>query len=82
MPMYPCAHVPTHVRRVIGFEPVPHFHAFYEYSVHVNGLAKLVDMRGNVVSHVTDTTLMMVRVCMCVCVCVCVCVASRPGSRT
>eukprot|EP00798_Chlamydomonas_sp_ICE-L_P008195 gene8195-1457_t len=37
--------------RVIAFEPVPHFHAFLEYSVHLNGLRHLVDMRKNVISH-------------------------------
>ena len=37
--------------RVIGFEPVPHFYAFYEYNMHVNSLLPLVDMRTNVISH-------------------------------
>ncbi len=47
--------------RVIAFEPVPHFHAFLEYSVHANhGLAALVDMRGNVVSHESGKTMNMV----------------------
>lgn len=35
--------------RVIAFEPVPHFHAFLEYSTHYNGLAQLIDRRTNVV---------------------------------
>ena len=35
----------------MAFEPVPHFYAFLEYNVHVNGLAALVDMRSNVISH-------------------------------
>jgi hypothetical protein len=47
--------------RVIAFEPVPHFHAFLEYSVHLNGFAHLVDMRGNVISHETGKTMEMVR---------------------
>lgn len=34
---------------VLAFEPVPHFHAFLEFSTHLNGLAGRVDMRGNVV---------------------------------
>lgn len=46
--------------RALAFEPVPHFHAFLEYNVHVNGVAHLVDMRGNVVSHVSGSTLKMV----------------------
>mmetsp|Transcript_5720 Transcript_5720/g.12635 ORF Transcript_5720/g.12635 Transcript_5720/m.12635 type:complete len:565 (+) Transcript_5720:140-1834(+) len=46
--------------RALAFEPVPHFHAFLEYSVHVNGYAKLVDMRTNVVSHETGKTMKMV----------------------
>ncbi|KAL6746244.1 hypothetical protein V8C86DRAFT_3149980 [Haematococcus lacustris] len=45
--------------RVLAFEPVPHFHAFLEYSVHLNGLAHLVDMRSNVVSHETGKTMEM-----------------------
>lgn len=35
---------------MVAFEPVPHFFAFFEYSVHVNGLAQLIDMRKQVVS--------------------------------
>eukprot|EP00955_Chlamydomonas_euryale_P103776 365522-Chlamydomonas_euryale.AAC.14 len=36
--------------RAVAFEPVPHFFAFLEYSVHANGLAHRVDMRQTVVS--------------------------------
>ena len=36
---------------MIGFEPVPHFYAFYEWNMHVNGFMPLVDMRTNVISH-------------------------------
>jgi hypothetical protein len=32
--------------RVLAFEPVPRFHAFLEFSVHLNGLAHLVGGRG------------------------------------
>jgi len=46
--------------RVIAFEPVPHFHAFLEYSVHINGFAHLVDMRSNVVSHEAGKDMEMV----------------------
>ena len=45
---------------MLAFEPVPHFYAFLEYSVHLNGLASLVDMRKNVVSHESGKTMEMV----------------------
>ena len=35
---------------VAAFEPVPDFHAFLEYNLHVNGLAHLVDVRQLIVS--------------------------------
>ena len=45
---------------MLAFEPVPHFYAFLEYSVHLNGLVPLVDMRKNVVSHESGKTMEMV----------------------
>ncbi len=59
-PLRSRAAVTSCARRVIAFEPVPTFHAFFEYSVHLNGFASLVDIRGNVVSHMSGTTLKMV----------------------
>ena len=46
--------------RVLAFEPVPHFYAFLEYNVHLNGLAPRVDMRKNVISHESGKTVEMV----------------------
>ncbi|KAG1673075.1 hypothetical protein FOA52_013144 [Chlamydomonas sp. UWO 241] len=46
--------------RVLAFEPVPHFRAFLEYSVALNGLGHLVDVRSEVVSHVSNETLTLV----------------------
>uniref|UniRef100_A0A7S0RP63 Methyltransferase FkbM domain-containing protein n=1 Tax=Chlamydomonas leiostraca TaxID=1034604 RepID=A0A7S0RP63_9CHLO len=46
--------------RVLAFEPVPTFHAFLEFSVHLNGLAQAVDMRSNVVSAQSGAVLEMV----------------------
>lgn len=37
------------MHRVIAFEPVPHFRAFLEYNVDVNGLRHIVDVRPSVV---------------------------------
>ncbi len=48
------------VRRVLAFEPVPHFRAFLEYNVHLNNLHHLVDVRPNVVSHVNGQPMTMV----------------------
>lgn len=45
---------------MVAFEPVPHFRAFLEYSVHLNGLGKLVDIRDNVVSSVSGVKTVMV----------------------
>jgi hypothetical protein len=38
--------------RVIAYEPVPLFRAFFEYSVHLNDLTHLIDIRATVVSWV------------------------------
>ena len=46
--------------RVLAFEPVPHFRSFFEYSVHLNGLMALVDVRANVVSHTADADVEMI----------------------
>jgi len=46
--------------RVIAFEPIPHFHAFFEYSVYINGFAGRVDRRRNVVSHEDGKIMTMV----------------------
>ncbi len=46
---------------VIGFEPVPHFHAFFEYSAHLNQFAHLIDIRRQVVSNASGVELEMVR---------------------
>lgn len=35
--------------RVIAYEPVPMFRAFFEYSVHLNDLTSLIDVRAVVV---------------------------------
>jgi hypothetical protein len=50
--------------RVAGFEPVPHFRAFFEYSVYLNDLQDLVTIYSEVVRPR--------RTCVCVCVRVCV----------
>ena len=46
-------HVPVYMCwcccRVIGFEPVPHFRAFFEYSVYYNDLQGLVTIHNEVV---------------------------------
>ncbi|GFR50178.1 hypothetical protein Agub_g12345 [Astrephomene gubernaculifera] len=46
--------------RVVAYEPVPLFHAFFEYSVHLNDLTSLIDIRPLVVSHESGKTLKMV----------------------
>ncbi|GIL90927.1 hypothetical protein Vretimale_17060 [Volvox reticuliferus] len=46
--------------RVIAYEPVPLFRAFFEFSVHLNDLASLIDIRETVVSHESDTLMKMV----------------------
>jgi FkbM family methyltransferase len=46
--------------RVLAFEPVPHFRAFFEYNVHLNGLGKLIDIRSNVVSSKSGVNTAMV----------------------
>ena len=46
--------------RVLAFEPVPHFRAFFEYNVHLNGLEKLIEIRSNIVSNVSGLDLTMV----------------------
>jgi FkbM family methyltransferase len=43
--------------RVLAFEPVPHFRAFFEYNVHLNGLEKLIDIRSNVASHISGQSM-------------------------
>jgi len=46
--------------RVMAFEPVPHFRAFLEYTVALNGFGDLVDVRHEVVSHETGKELRLV----------------------
>ncbi|KAG1672226.1 hypothetical protein FOA52_002927 [Chlamydomonas sp. UWO 241] len=46
--------------RVVAFEPVPHFHAFFEYSVHANGLTGLIDIRQVLVSAEGSKNMTMV----------------------
>ncbi len=37
--------------RVIGYEPIPVFRAFFEFSAYFNDVMHLVDIRSQVVSH-------------------------------
>ncbi|KAG2493458.1 hypothetical protein HYH03_008275 [Edaphochlamys debaryana] len=46
--------------RVIAFEPVPLFRSFFTFSVHLNGLEGLIDIRPRVVSHEGSKTMKMV----------------------
>ncbi|PNH06979.1 hypothetical protein TSOC_006593 [Tetrabaena socialis] len=46
--------------KVIAYEPVPIFRAFFEFSVHLNDLTSLIDVRAMVVSHETGKTMNMV----------------------
>ncbi|KAG2454619.1 hypothetical protein HYH02_000460 [Chlamydomonas schloesseri] len=46
--------------KVIAFEPVPMFRSFFEYSVHLNDLTSLIDVRARVVSHETGKKMKMV----------------------
>lgn len=46
--------------RVVAFEPVPHFHAFFEYSAHLNGFMPLIDMRSSVVANASGSDLELV----------------------
>ena len=46
--------------KVIAFEPVPHFGAFFEYSMHLNGLSDRIIILKNVVSNVSGSTVEMV----------------------
>ena len=48
------------MRRVIVYEPVPHFRAFLEYNIALNGLDHLVEVRHDIVSHVNDQPMTMV----------------------
>lgn len=45
--------------RVLVFEPVPHFRAFLEYNVYLNGVEHLVEFHTNVVSHVHNQPMTM-----------------------
>ncbi len=45
--------------RVLAFEPVPHFFAFFEYSMHLNGLASSITIRKNIVSNVRNSLVEM-----------------------
>ena len=42
------------------YEPVPHFRAFLEYNVALNGLEQLVEIRHDIVSHVHNEPMTMV----------------------
>ena len=46
--------------RVIAFEPVPHFGAFFEYSMHLNGLSDKIIILRNIVSNVSGSEVEMV----------------------
>ena len=46
--------------RVIVYEPVPHFRAFLEYNIALNGLDHLVEVRHDIVSHVHNQPMTMV----------------------
>ena len=46
--------------RVVAFEPVPRFRAFFDYTLHINGLLPLVDVRSNIVSHTANKDVEMV----------------------
>ena len=41
------------------FEPVPHFRAFLEYNVYLNGIEHLVEFHTSVVSHVHNQPMTM-----------------------
>jgi hypothetical protein len=42
---------------VIAYEPVPVFRAFFEYNIHLNDLASLIDVQTSVVGAVLDVYL-------------------------
>lgn len=46
--------------RVIAYEPVPHFRAFLEYNVYINGLEHLVEVRPKVVTDTNGANMTMV----------------------
>lgn len=46
--------------RVIGYEPIPVFRAFFEFSAYLNNVMHLVDIRSQVVSHERGKTMKMV----------------------
>ena len=44
---------------MLVFEPVPHFRAFLEYNVYLNGIEHLVEFHTSVVSHVHNQPMTM-----------------------
>ncbi|KAG2497657.1 hypothetical protein HYH03_004396 [Edaphochlamys debaryana] len=46
--------------RVIAYEPVPLFHWFLEYNVHINDFATRIEIRSKIVSHEAGKALTMV----------------------
>lgn len=48
------------VPRVVSWEPVPHFVAFFQFGIALNGLGHLIDLHETVVGDMTGQSLELV----------------------